>query len=272
MEDYVLITITIFLLLIVAVLFFAIIFTLLEHNFGLLTNKPFYVHFYILKKELTLSQKQILSQQFDFYKKLNEKRRLYFEHRVAVFLKKHQFIGKEDFQITDEVKVLIAATSTMLTFGMRSYLYKIIDKIIVYPNEYYSTINNAYHKGEFNPRMRAIVFSWSDFLAGFDSSNDNLNLGLHEFTHVLHFNSLKSDTASAVIFTRIFTKISKEVHFPANKDKLINSNFFRIYAYTNAFEFLAVLVEHYFESPEEFKQEFPQLYKNIGLMLNFENV
>ena len=68
---------------------------------------------------------------FEFYKKLSSKEKVYFEHRVAVFLKKYPFFGKEGMVITEEVKVLIAATAIMLTFGMRSYLFTVIDKIIV---------------------------------------------------------------------------------------------------------------------------------------------
>ena len=65
--------------------------------------------------------------------------------------------------------------------------------------------------------------------------------------------------------------IQKEINFPANRDKLINSNYFRIYAYTNQFEFLAVILEHYFESPTSFKQEFPQLFNNVSKMLNHKH-
>jgi Mlc titration factor MtfA (ptsG expression regulator) len=253
------IAIALFLLIPVLILLFAFVFTVSEENFGLLYNKPFYVHFYPNKKSLTANQAFILKNQFVFYTTLSDKKKKYFEHRVATFINHFQFIGKNNFVITDEVKVLIAATSVMLTFGMRNYLYKVIDKIIVYPTQYYSTVSDANHKGEFNPRMRAIVFSWDDFLSGFEISNDNFNLGIHEFAHVLHFHGLKSDDASAIIFSRIYTQIQKE---------LINSNYFRIYAYTNHFEFLAVIMEHYFETPQLFQEEFPQLFKKVSIMLN----
>lgn len=180
------------------------------------TNKPFFVHFYFSKKKLSPIQLRILQNQFKFYNSLSEERKKYFEHRTAKFIANYEFIGKEDFQISDEVKVLISATSIMLTFGMREYLYTNINKILVFPNEYYSTINDAYHKGEFNPRLKVIVFSWSDFVAEYNISNDNLNLGIHEFTHVLHFNSLKSAEASAEIFKRIYVKINKLVNHSPN--------------------------------------------------------
>lgn len=254
----------------ILILFFNIIFTILEHNYGLLFNKPFFVHLYFKNSQLSENQLFILRNEFSFYHSLSDKSKKHFEHRIVKFIENYEFIGKENFEITDQVKVLIASTSVMLTFGMRNYLYENINKIIVYPTEYYSTMNDAYHKGEFNPRMQAVVFSWEDFILGFDIANDNLNLGIHEFTHVLHFNSLKSDAASATIFVRMFKKIAEEIHHEPNKDRLLNSNHFRAYAYTNQFEFLAVIIEHFFESPVEFRQEFPELYRNVGLMLNLK--
>lgn len=259
------------LIIIIIILFFKIVFATSEHNYGLIFNKPFYVHFYPKIKALTANQSYVLHKQFQYFNTLEDKKKKYFEHRVASFIERYEFVGKEDFLVTDEVKVLIAATSTMLTFGMRKYLYDVIDTVIVYPNSYYSTISEAYHKGEFNPRMRAIVFSWEDFIAGYEISNDNLNLGIHEFSHVLHYHGMKSEDASAMIFSRIYKQIQNEVNHPPNRQKLINSSYFRIYAYTNQFEFLSVIVEHYFETPLQFKQEFPELYQNVSKMLNHKH-
>lgn len=254
-----------------AVLLASFLFTVTEDNYGLLYNKPLFVHFYTNLNTLNANQFYVLSEKFSFYQSLSDKKKKYFEHRVATFIAKYEFIGQEDFLITDEVKVLIASTSVMISFGMRNYLFDSFNKIIVYPSEYYSTMNDAYHKGEFNPRMKAVVFSWNDFLEGYEISNDNLNLGIHEFAHVLHLHGLKNDDASAVIFSRVYAQIQKEVNFPANRNRLINSSYFRIYAFTNQFEFLAVILEHYFESPQEFKQEFPQLYTNVSKMLNHKH-
>lgn len=262
---------TLGLIVVIIVLFFKIVFAASEHNYGLIFNKPFYIHFYPKAKTLTPDQSYVLHKQFHYFNTLEDKKKKYFEHRVASFIDRYEFVGKEDFLITDEVKVLIAATSTMLTFGMRKYLYDVIDAVIVYPSSYYSTINEVYHKGEFNPRMRAIVFSWEDFVAGYEISNDNLNLGIHEFCHVLHYHGMKSEDASAMIFSRIYNQIQKEVNHPPNRQKLINSSYFRIYAYTNQFEFLSVIVEHYFETPLLFKQEFPELYESVAKMLNHKH-
>lgn len=254
--------------LLIMLLFFNLIFNITEHNYGLLYNKPLFVHLYSKTRTLSPNQSYILHKQFPYFTSLTDKKKRYFEHRVARFIENYSFIGQEGFVITDEVKVLIASTSTMLTFGMRNYLYKIIDKIIVFPSSYLSTVTNEYHKGEFNPRVKAIVFSWEDFIKGFETKEDNLNLGIHEFAHVLNYHGLKSSDASAIIFSRMYKKINEQVNHPPNKERLIQSNYFRIYAYTNQFEFLAVILEHYFETPQEFEREFPELYQTISKMLN----
>ncbi len=249
------------------VLFFKAIDTAYANVF----QKPLYVHFYLAPKKLPAEQLRILEQEFVFYQRLSDKNKCYFEHRIAEFINKHEFIGREGFVVTNQVKVLISATSCMLTFGMRYYFYNSLDRIIIYPKAYYSKVSNEFHKGEFNPMMRAIVFSWEDFFNGYNITNDNLNLGIHEFGHALHLQGLKNGDVSASLFADRYNEIKKEVTYKANRDKLIDSHYFRIYAYTNQFEFLAVILEHYFETPLEFKQEFPQLYNKVSLMLNHKH-
>lgn len=233
-----------------------------------LFNKPLYIHFYLKSKKIVPEQEYILRQKFQFYKKLTDKQKKYFHHRIACFTDKYQFIPREDFKVTIEVETLIAATYVMLTFGMRRYLVDAFDKIIIYPKEYLSTQTQEYFKGEFNPRMKAVVFSWKDFLDGYEIDNDNLNLGIHEFSHVVHFHSMKNNDASSLTFRKYYLQLNKEVNHPPNKDRLIESDYFRIYAYTNQYEFVSVMIEHYFETPNEFRNKFPQLFQNVSLMLN----
>ena len=261
--------ITLFLFSIVFVLFFNFAFSASENIFGLLFNRPFYVHFYSRTERLSVNQRYVLYNQVPFFSSLNPKYKKHFEHRVSKFISKYKFIGKDNFIITDEVKVLIASTSVMLTFGMRSYLYGIIDVIIVYPSQYYSTINNVYHQGEFNPRMRAVVFSWEHFRLGIENTTDNLNLGIHEFAHVLNYQSLKSDNASANIFSKKYYQIQKMIKQKEIIDELINSDYFRTYAFVNSVEFIAVVLEQFFETPEQFKELFPELFHKVKQMINY---
>ncbi|MDG2432262.1 MAG: zinc-dependent peptidase [Flavobacterium sp.] len=244
---------------------------IVEPLYVLIFNKPFYIHWYPIPKRLSSSQMKVLSQEFTFYSKLPEKYQVYFEHRVASFLRHYKIIGMDGFELSDRSRVLIAATYVMLTFGMRRYLITIFKNIIVYPEAYLSRITGEMHKGEFNPGLKIIVFSWADFEEGFQFTNDNLNLGLHEFSHALYFHGLKGRDHSSAIFSDEYSKLQEYSVKPEVVQKLTESDYFRIYAYTNHAEFFAVVLEHFFETPHSFKREFPDLYTIVKKMINHKD-
>jgi len=237
-----------------------------------ISPKPFFRHFYIVQRKLLPDQIYILESQFTFYQSLNPKEQKYFRHRVATFIKSNKFFGKSGVLIDDQKKVLVAATSVMLTFGYRKYKLHVIDKIIIYPSVYYSKINRVKHKGEFNPNYSAIIFSWEDFKTGYDVSNDNFNLGIHEFVHAMHYQFMhpNNESVNAIIFINNFEKLKRFLeHNDAYKERLIKSNYLRDYAFTNNWEFIAVLIESFMETPQDLKTQFPEMYAYVRKMLNF---
>ncbi len=246
------------------------IFKMIEMGYVLKYKKPLYNHFYFSLKRLNANQITVLKAQFLFYRRLNSKEKRYFEHRVASFITDKDFIGRDNVVITDEIKVLISATAVMLTFGFRDFYIGLISKIIIYPKAFYSNTNKNYHKGEFNPKLATLVISWEDFQKGFTNNRDNINLGIHEFTHAIHINSIKERDISSTIFSDSFKELS---HLLASNETLRNdlmaSDYFRKYAFTNQFEFLAVAIENFIETPNEFKLQFPEVYSKVKQMLNF---
>jgi len=233
-------------------------------------NKPLYLYFYLFPKKIQTNQKRILENEFPFYVRLSNKKKVYFEHRVKTFISHYSFVGKEELVVTDEIRVMIAGTYVMLTFGMRDYLIDLFNTILIYPSVYFSKSNEQYHKGEFNPRMKTIVFSWEDFVIGHKTTNDNINLGLHEFSHALHFYFLRNRNPSSIIFIDQFVKVICYYHDENLNHELFKKGYFRAYALENQFEFIAVVLEHFFETPEVFKEIYPELYRNISAMINFK--
>ncbi len=235
-------------------------------------NKPIFVHLYLVKKKLPKKKKEFLIENILFYNKLSDKYKSYFEHRLTKFIRTYDFVERDGFELTPEAKVLIASSYVKLTFGMRKYLTTTFNKIVVYPNSFYSIITKQYHKGEFNPAFKMIVFSWEDFLLGDAINNDNLNLGIHEFTHALTFHGRKSKDVSARIFYSVFTEITNFINSKENFEAIKESNYFREYALTNKLEFVAVIMEHFFETPDDLQKKFPKLYKRIEVMLNYKSI
>jgi len=244
---------------------------MVELSYVMRKKKPFYIHPIFFLRQLDDNKKVVLIDQFKFYNKLTPKHQRIFEHRVASFIKDKYFIGREGLEVTEEMKVLISATAVMLTFGFRDFYIGLLNRIFIYPNEFYSLAREEYHKGEFNPKLKTLVLSWKDFRKGFENYHDNINLGIHEFAHAIHLNSIKERDISSTIFSDSFKELTDLLSNEEQLRKdLITSKYFREYAYTNQFEFLAVVIETFIESPDELKSQFPEVYDKTKQMLNFD--
>ena len=212
-------------------------------------------------------KRQILSNNCNFYSRLDSSEKERFESRVMLFLKEVTFSSRK-MLLNNEIKLTVAGLAVSLTFGLYDWNYPLLKRVIIYPSTYYSKITKNKHKGEYNPSFKLIVFSWKDFKHGIKYESDNLNLGLHEFTHALYFSFLKSDSNDAIRFIESFNQILYHLKDENLKKQLLEAKYFRDYAFKNKYEFIAVLIEHFFETPEEFKAKFPYIYENLMVMLN----
>lgn len=253
---------------IVLVGFAFVVFRMFENWYAATYNRPMFRHYWVYRK-IAPSQEAILQDEFYFYTLLSEKYQKQFRHRVATFIRNKKFVGREGLEVTERMKTLVAAVGCMLSFGRKHYDYELIEFILLYPQEFYSALNEHHHKGEFNPRGRALVLSWKDFELGYRITDDNLNLGIHEFMHAMQLEAKKSRDIDATRFAKQFQNILKRLTHKEVKDRLDETRYFREYAFTNQYEFMAVLAEYFIESPQDFKEHFPQLYDHTQKLLNF---
>ena len=221
-------------------------------------------------KPLTISEKKVILNNFPVYKKLSPRQKQKFEYRILRFRKEKQFLFHGIIPRQEDMALLLSATATMLTLGLRSYRIPAIERIIIYPSHYFSRLNRQNHIGEYNPGLKTIVFSAAHVQQGFEIPNDNKNLGVHEFAHALSFNALLESTREAKLFRRQLAKVNALFQSALFKAKIEDSSYFRAYGRTNMHEFFAVATENYVETPKQFRVEFPELYQIIGTMLNFD--
>ncbi len=213
------------------------------------------------------SQSKYLDQYFPYYQQLPERSKDIFLKRVAHFVSSKNFIPRNLAQVTEEMKVLIAASAVQLTFGFSKVYLTHFTNILVYADDYYSTINRQFHKGEVNPRLKAIVLSWKSFVRG-NLEDDGVNLGLHEMAHALslenrimngEYNFLNGD-----VLAQWHKAAKREIAQLHNGTNL----FFRAYGATNLEEFFAVAVENFFERPAELQVHNAKLYELLCTLLN----
>jgi len=211
-------------------------------------------------RPLARNQREILNKYFPFYHKLDRKQQRIFKQKMQYFIHIKEFIPRDIDKVTDEMKVLISACAVQLTFGFPKVMLSHFKRILVYPDDYYSTINRQYHKGEVNPRLQAIVLSWRHFVQGYIEDTSGRNLGLHEMAHALKlenriFNG-EADFLNKDILDEWHVLAKEEIDGIRSGE----SRMFRDYAGTNQDEFFAIAVENFFERPEQFKELMPKLY------------
>lgn len=231
----------------------------------------FLVHFYFRLRTLSPAQKRILETKVLFYIRLNNQHQRFFEHRVATFLKKYRFQGMKNFVVDDEVKILIAACYVKLNFGQREYLSNAFQSIVVYPEEFYSPFTKREHVGEYNPKDEIVVLSWYHFKYGYEIENDNLNVGLHEFAHLLKHESLHSIDTFSNGFVKNLEEQKLMIEETEKMKRLYSENYLRKRAFRDSHEFFAVLIEHFFETPHQMKQLYPRLYLSTIKLLNYND-
>jgi MtfA peptidase len=228
-------------------------------------KKDFFKYFELYQRKLTMSEEAVLYKFSPYYKSLSSPKQRIFQSRLKKFMLQKTFETRKDLPLTEEMKVLIASSAVQLTFGLRQYLIAGFDRIIIYPQEYFSQITEQYHRGEVNTGG-VIVLSWKDVKEGFIDSSNNYNLGLHEFAHALILSYSKNQTDD-ICLAMNFKNWKQVGAHEFNMIREGHASYLRKYGGQNLMEFFAVSVEHFFETPDEFKHKLPALYTATSSLL-----
>ncbi len=219
------------------------------------------------KKSLSPEYKVILSEYFTYYNNLSPNDQELFERKVQTFIDMKKFIVRTDqITLTDEMIVLISACAVQLSFGFQGIFFRHFYRILIYPDNYYSTITRQYHQGEVN-RGGIIVLSWKNFLSGYADETDGRNLGLHEMAHALllenHIINGEYEFIDDEALDNWWELAKKELYAIQR-----GGSIFRAYGATNEHELFAVAVEIYFERPHELKKYSEHWYRVMAKLLN----
>jgi MtfA peptidase len=205
-------------------------------------------------------------QDFPYFQRLSAQGQNTFIDRVIVFMYNKEFEGREGLRITEQMKVLISAAAVQLTFGLERYMLGNIKKILIYPKTFFGSRGKEY-KG-LTSVSGQMLLSWQDFREGYHYPNDRYNLGLHEMSHALQLNLYIGTGLDKHFGSYIDTwkDIAQKEFDKMQRHK--EPSFLRAYAATNINEFFAVCIEHFFETPEEFRKALPDVYNHMVVLLN----
>jgi len=203
---------------------------------------------------------------FEYFNTLNGHWQEVFNSRCMEFISEKTIIGAEGFKPNNKVKAIIAACAVQLTLGLDVWDLNYFESIIIHPSDFDDKASGLKYRGETN-LAGFIRLSWKGFILGYKISDDNINLGLHEFTHALRLSPIKGSTQDYFVehyFNKWQAAAIEAYYDIKNKRQTI----FRKYGGVNMSEFTSVCIEHYFESPEEIKKQYPNLYYCTAILLN----
>jgi MtfA peptidase len=207
----------------------------------------------------------ILQQYIPYYRNLDAAQRDRFLKRTLIFrVTKHfEFVEMEE---EEHMSLLVSAAAIQLTFGLKHYLMDHFDKIYILKRDYHFGLFNVPFQGHVSDD--GIYLSWNNFLRSYANYTDGDNVGLHEMAHALAYVNFTVRDGEDEAFQFQYMRFNLTGRPVFNRMKAGEMNMLGSYAATNYHEFWAVCVEHFFERPETFKIQLPELYEAICKLLN----
>jgi hypothetical protein len=137
----------------------------------------------------------IIDRRVPYASRLPRELRARLEGHVQVFMAEKNFVGCDGFEITEEVRVTIAAQACLLVLNRKSYYFPRLRDILVYPGAFVvesvvpvgpalQSHMSRVLSGESSARGQ-VVLSWSDVLEGAAHPGHGRNVVIHEFAHQL---------------------------------------------------------------------------------------
>jgi Mlc titration factor MtfA (ptsG expression regulator) len=219
----------------------------------------------------------ILSRNMPLYPLLPEADRAELLRHTQIFLAEKRFEGCGGQEITDEVRVTIAAQACMLLLHRQTDYYPGLTTILVYPRSYVAEnarrlvggimvegpdvrLGESWHDG-------TVVLSWYDVRRGAAHPHDGHNVVFHEFAHQLDSTWGKGDSTPvlqdedrfldwAEALGRDFERFRRRTE--RRRDEVLDD-----YGATDPAEFFAVATECFFEKPKELQRDYPRLYEQL---------
>ena len=195
---------------------------------------------------------------------------------VQLFVRKKRFEGAQGFEVTEEVKVTIAAQACLLLLDLDVGLFPGLHTIIVYPAAFVPR-----RVGESGGRGRkkgvatfgeswslgVVVLSWDSVLHGAFDPKDGRNVVLHEFAHQLDQATGEADGVPVGISpstVKTWAGVLGRRHGQLRRAKRRGrSSVMNKYGAKNRAEFFAVATETFLEKPHQLKTKKTDLYDSL---------
>jgi len=215
-----------------------------------------------------------LKNTFPTIEKLSKAQRKQLFGTMQIFLSKTIFEGCGGLELTEEMRITVAAQACTLLIGRTTKVYPKLKTVILYPHTYKSGQKGMFG-GDNGQSSRlgeswdcgVVVLAWNSVLGGARNMEDGQNVTFHEFAHQLDQADGVADGAPVLeersaysAWARVFNREYKQL---VDKTQHGHRSTMDTYGATNPAEFFAVATETFFEKPRQMKQKHPELYEEL---------
>jgi len=220
----------------------------------------------------------ILNSNVGLYSQLPDDLKSELHGHINVFLAEKQFMGCDELEVSDEMRVTVAGLACILLLNRPATYFPGFSSIIIYPDSYVATeVSFDGHVEVRRKTKRAgeswlrgpVVLSWKDVLQGSANVGDGYNVVLHEFAHKL---DEENDGTNGLPVLQEREQYGQWAKVLGKEYKLLESRIDRgrnrvlhEYGLTSPAEFFAVATESFFEKPIAMRDQLPDLYDQLRI-------
>ena len=213
-----------------------------------------------------------------FFRRLSANDRTELLGHIQVFLAEKRFEGCGGLELTDVIRVTIAAQACLLLLHRQTDYFPRLLTILVYPSAYTAEEKRQIEDhvwqegtttrlGETGRSLGSMVLSWDAAKSGAADPSDGKNVVFHEFAHQLDYENYAADGVPGLV-TRDQQLSWREVmrtEFASLRaaDETGIPTLLDTYGATNPAEFFAVATEAFFERPGALRASHPKLYAEL---------
>lgn len=216
-----------------------------------------------------------LEKNVPYYRLLPDEDKKELQGHILVFLHEKYFEGCGGLELTDEIRVTVAAQACILLLHRKAGYYPRLDAILVYPGAYVARGREELWPGHYvevdqvrlgeSWKTGLLVLSWDHVRRSASSPLDTHNIVLHEFAHQLDLENGLSDGAPLLpdpSMVRAWARVLGEDYRRLRKDAWRGrETLLDQYGATDPAEFFAVATECFFQKPLEMRTRHPELYE-----------
>src|SRR5258708_14166088 len=221
--------------------------------------------------------REILRRRVPYFRLLPPDLQRQLEGHIQVFIAEKAFTGCAGQEISDEVRVTIAAQACLLILNRRTDYFPNLRDILVYPGAFIIERLRPEPSGVLQEERHALsgqswtdgqaVISWEDALEGAAIVDDGRNVVIHEFAHQLDQQKGYANGAPWLGRRDRYARWSQvmlgEFARLQGEAAMEQPSLFSHYGATHPAEFFAVVSEVFFEQPRQMAAMHPALYEEL---------